>query len=654
MSHLACGLRGGGLIVGVFMAMIGAPTGAMAQLELRPLFGDGMVIQRDAAVPVRGTATPGAEVVVRLGASERTARAGPDGRWAVHLPPRSAGGPYELEVRAGTERIEVRNVLVGDVWIASGQSNMEWTVADSRDAAREIASADDGAIRQFRVPRSWSYDPATELVGGQWEVSDSAHVGAHSAVAYFFARSIRAHVDVPIGIIDNSWGGARIEPYMSGRSVGLDDGGLRKLVEDQRARDEALRDSLKSRIGALPDADLGTVNGEPIWADPALDDGDWSVIPVPGLWEAAGYAGLDGVAWYRHAFELTAAEAASPVALGLGMIDDSDITWVNGREVGRTEQAWSQVRGYAVPAGVLHAGVNTVVVRVEDTGGGGGIHGDPASLYVETAAGRRPLAGDWRFRVGRVSMDGDGGKNQVPTLLYNRMVHPLTDVPIRGVLWYQGESNADGTDAVAYRDQFMAMIRDWRAAWGQADLPFLWVQLANYMAPAEAPVPSDWAVLRESQGAALALPNTAQVVAIDLGEADDIHPRNKQDVGQRLARAARAIAYGEEMVYSGPTYRSHRVRDGRVEIDFDHMGGGLVARDGPELRGFAVAGADGRFVWADARIEAGRVVVWSPRVSEPVAVRYAWADNPEGANLYNADGLPAAPFRTDRPGQSER
>ena len=631
------------------VGVIGVASRVSAQLDVAPIVGDHMVLQREARVPIRGTGVPGAAVTVRLGDRvEVRARAGEDGRWSALLPPLQAGGPYDLTVRSGDREVVIRDVLVGDVWIASGQSNMEWPVGESSNAEAEIAAADDREIRQYRVPRSWSETPESELAGGAWQVSDAAHVGGQSAVAYFFSRSLREHLDVPIGIIDNSWGGARIEPFMSAAALGLDRRATEELFRAQAAQEASLLETLRRRIGDLPDQDSGLVDGRAVWANPDLDDGDWAAIRVPGPWEAQGYPGLDGVAWYRHTFDLSAEEAGRPLELGAGMVDDADITWVNGREVGRTG-GWNEPRRYRVPSELLRPGANTLTVRVEDTGGGGGIHGDPDLLYVESGGVRRPLAGDWQFRVGRVALDVGSNKNQVPTVLYNRMVHPLVTYPVAGFIWYQGESNAYPQEAYEYRHRFRSMIRDWREAWGRGDLPFLWVQLANFMEPGDGTAPSDWAMLRESQSAALALPNTAQAIAIDVGEAGDIHPRNKQDVGERLARAARAVAYGQDVVYSGPVYRSHVVRaDGRIEIELDHVGGGLVARGGQELGGFAIADGAGRFVPAQARIDGDQVVVWSPEVARPTEVRYAWADNPVGANLYNAEGLPATPFRTDR------
>jgi sialate O-acetylesterase len=631
------------------MAVIGAASRVSAQLSVAQIVGDHMVIQREARVPIRGEGSPGAGVTVRLGdRAEVSARVRDDGRWSALLPELQAGGPYVLTVRSGDQEIVIEDVMVGDVWIASGQSNMEWPVGQSRNAEAEIAAADDPAIRQYRVPRSWSETPQPDLVGGEWQVSDATHVGSQSAVAYFFARSLREHVDVPIGIIDNSWGGARIEPFMSAAALGLDQRATAEMFRVQAAYDARLLETLRRRIGDLPDEDPGLVDGRAVWADSDLDDSDWAPIRVPGLWEDQGYPGLDGVVWYRRTFELSPEEAGSPLELGVGMVDDADITWVNGQEVGRTD-GYNRPRRYSVPAALLRSGTNTLVVRAQDTGGGGGIHGDPGLLYLESGGARRSLAGDWRFRVGQVSLDTNSQKNQVPMVLYNQMVHPLVTYPVAGFIWYQGESNAYPQEAYEYRRRFRAMIRDWREAWGRGDLPFLWVQLANFMEPGDGTTPSDWAMLRESQTAALTLSKTAQALAIDIGEAGDIHPRNKQDVGDRLARAARAVAYGQEVVYSGPVYRSHVVRpDGRIAVEFDHVGGGLVARDGPDVGGFAVAGPEGRFVPARARIEGNRVVVWSAEVSRPTEVRYAWADNPVGANLYNAEGLPATPFRTDR------
>ncbi|MFC2086024.1 sialate O-acetylesterase, partial [Bacteroidota bacterium] len=455
-------------------------------------------------------------------------------------------------------------------------------------------------------------------------------------------------IDVPIGLINTTWGGSRLEPWMNAESLGLDEAAVAKIRSDVDAWEESIRQELESRIGELPEEDRGYENGVAIWASPDLDDTGWNLIEVPGTWEQGGYPGMDGIGWYRTTFELSEDEAANGVILGVGMIDDSDVTWVNGHRVGGMEMAYNRPREYDVAAEALRTGTNVVSIWVEDTGGGGGIYGDPSLLFLDVGRERLSLAGTWKFEVGRIDVNLEGFNNQVPTLLYNKMIYPIIDYPIVGALWYQGESNAGPEDAFEYRSLFKTMISQWREDWGIGDFPFLFVQLANYMEARDQPVESNWALLRESQGEALSLPNTAQAVTIDIGEAADIHPRNKKDVGLRLALAARSVYYNEEVVYSGPVQRSYTVQDGKVYIEFDHIGEGLELRDVPEgISGFAVAGPDSQFVWANSVLDGDKVVVWNDTVADPVAVRYAWADNPLGANLYNTAGLPASPFRTD-------
>ena len=628
----------------VVAVLVGLPLQSHAQVRLSRLFSDGLVLQCDTHVPVWGWADPGDQVVVTMDGVDYSAVADSSGAWMVRLAPMTAGGPHAMAIRGGGVELQVRDIMIGDVWLASGQSNMEWVV---QDAAGNPAP--DPAIRHFKVPRSWAYQEEDSLAGGAWEPADAEHVGTFTAVGYYFARELREHVGVPVGIINSSWGGSRIEPWMSQDALGMDEGDFDQIRATEVARQAAIRERVQARIGTVPDQDAGLVDGAALWAAPDFDDSDWFTVPVPSNWETAGFDGMDGVAWYRTRFELTEDETKRGVKLGLGMIDDSDITWVNGVEVGRMDNAWNRARLYEVPSRVLKVGENVISVRVEDFQGGGGIAGPRETVFVDVDGDRRQLPDQWRFMVGRVSLDSDGNKNQVPTLLWNKMIHPLLQSPIKGFIWYQGESNADRmADALAYAELFSGMIQSWREEWQQGDLPFFWAQLASFMAVDDDPsAESNWAVLREAQSAALALPNTGQAILIDIGEADDIHPRNKQDVGRRLALAARKIAYGEDLVYAGPAFRECEFREGRAAVSFDHVGSGLIARGG-ELRGFALAGADKRFVWADARIDGDRVIVWSDSVADPVAVRYAWANNPPAANLYNVEGLPAGPFRSDR------
>ena len=367
---------------------------------------------------------------------------------------------------------------------------------------------------------------------------------------------------------------------------------------------------------------------------------------------------MDGVAWYRTTFALSAQEAAAGVTLGLGMIDDSDEAWVNGQRVGATVNRWNAPRRYPVAAQALRAGINHLAVRVTDSGGGGGIHvtdgdqdnhGDDDLLYVQPqGAVRRVLPDRWKFRPAAVTLAMQDDKNQVDTLLFNQMIHPLQPYPLRGVIWYQGEANATIADAFAYRDRFAALIGQWRTQWQAPRLPFLWVQLANFRSGVDTASESPWALLRESQSSTLALPATAQAVAIDIGEPEDLHPRNKQEVGRRLALAARHVAYGESLLFSGPVYRAAEFEGRSARIAFDTQGSALAARGGGQtVHGFELAGDDRRFHPARAEIAGDGVIVTSGAVAQPKAVRYAWRDNPADADLTNREGLPASPFRTD-------
>lgn len=629
-------------------------------VELPLLFSDGAVLQRDKPLPVWGWATPGAKIEVAFDGRRATATASGDGAWRVELPAHAAGGPYELTIREnGDEAARVRDLLVGDVWLASGQSNMEWPVAQAQDAEAEIARAGDAGIRHFKVPKSWSEKPESRLAGGEWQAASPQTVGEFSAVAYSFARELRARDrSVPIGIIDSTWGGSRIEAWMDAASLGVDAQAMAARMRAVRASEERALAEMRQRLARWPaDPD------DSAWMRADLDDSDWDALPVPALWESVGYK-MDGVAWYRTGFELSAEEAAAGVTLGLGMIDDSDETWVNGRRVGATENRWNLPRVYPVAPDALRAGINRIAVRVTDTGGGGGLHdtqADPVRPveggrpYVQLRDGaRRPLPDRWQFRPAAVTVAMDDDKNQIDTLLFNRMIHPLQPYPLRGVIWYQGEANANARDdAHRYRDQFAALIGQWRTQWQAPQLPFLWVQLASFDSGADQRAPdgtvleSPWAILRESQSATLELPATAQVVTIDIGDAHDIHPRNKQEVGRRLALAARHVAYGQSLVFSGPVFRDVRFDGGSARVRFDLQDSSLAVRGGgTRVHGFEIAGANRRFVPAQARIEGDAVSVSAAGVAQPVAVRYAWRDNAEDANLANAEGLPASPFRT--------
>ncbi len=615
-------------------------------VELPRVFGDGMVLQRDQPLPVWGRAEAGAQVRVQIAGQSASTRADRDGVWRVTLAPLPAGGPHVLRVDDGRAPAVLDDVLVGDVWLASGQSNMEWPIEQSADADAQIASATDPLIRHFKIPKSWSGAPEWQLAGGDWEAASPQVAARFSAVAHQFARELRRSTGVSIGIVDSTWGGSSIEAWTDAATQGLDPAAQAAQAEALRRSDaQALAQTRRNlaRWTDLPADDSG-------WQAADLDAGAWVPISVPVLWEKVGWNGLDGVAWYRTTFTLSAAEARAGVLLGVGRIDDSDVTWVNGVEVGQTRMAYDTPRRYPVPAGALRAGVNHVAVRVTDTGGGGGIDGKPGELFVQPqGAAPRALDGAWTFRVAEaatVALIDD--KNQHPALLYNAMIHPLQPYAIRGVIWYQGESNANTVaQAAAYRTQFPALIEQWRTQWDASRLPFLWVQLASFSSGSDAGDSSPWALLREAQTATLALPATAQAVTIDIGDAHDIHPRNKREVGRRLALGARAVAYGEPVQWRGPVFVGATFADHAAQVRFDSATGLAVRGGGRDLQGFTVAGADRVFHPAQATLVGDMVVARSTSVPAPVAVRHAWRDEAGAADLVDGEGLPAGPFRSD-------
>lgn len=629
----------------------GASYAVGATLELARLLSDGAVLQRGEKIPVWGWADAGQAVTVVIGDYTGKTVASAEGKWKLLLPPMKAGGPYEMDVSAGGERLLVKDILIGEVWICSGQSNMQWPVVRASNAEFELATANWPEIRQFEVPNQVSTVPLDRLEEGEWLPATSEHVGAFTAVGYFFGRELFKRLQVPIGLVNTSWGGTIVETWTSPESIKtiqryqevVDELQSTDLAAIERKHLEQIQELLG---GPVPETDPGMREGEPIWAGTQVDRSDWKQMEVPGLWESRGLDGIDGVIWFSRDFQLTRQQASEGVTIHLGAIDDADITWVNGQKVG-SMNTYNEPRAYRVTSDYLREGSNLLVVRVTDTGGGGGIAGDPEQLFVQTKSSRIPLSGTWVFKVGKVRIRSALGPNSKPTLLYNAMVNPLIPYAFRGAIWYQGESNAG--EAYEYRDHFPLMIRDWRQKWDKGDFPFLFVQLANFMKPADEPLDSAWAELREAQTMTLSLPNTAQAIIIDLGEADDIHPTNKQDVGYRLSLGARQVAYGENLESSGPMYHSMIVEGNKARIRFRGAGRGIITRSGSgPVKGFALAGSDRKFYWAECRI-VGRneVEVHSDKVPEPIAVRYAWADNPDTANLYNMEGLPACPFRTD-------
>ncbi|HEX3905768.1 MAG TPA: sialate O-acetylesterase [Polyangia bacterium] len=656
-----------GLLASACVAFVCGISAAHAAVTPNPLFADHAVLQQATKVPVWGTAAPGEAVTVEIAGQSASTTAGADGKWLVRLAPLRAGGPFTLAI-SGTNKVVLTDILVGEVWVAGGQSNMERQLGlrvgqqPIVDWEKEVAAADHPQIRHFGVAQEKSLTPLT-TVKGQWSVCTPEAVKDFTAIGYFFGRDLQAARHVPVGLIHASWGGTPAEAWTSEAGLrSLPDfadtsGQLKMLLADPVAARRQYEARLETWFIAN---DSGSAEGRS-WRDPALDAGDWKTMTLPTLWEDAGEPDLNGVVWFRKTLELPAGAATATAELDLGMVDDIDTTWVNGVKLGSTF-GYNVVRKYPVPVGALKPGRNVIVVRVLDTGGGGGIWGDQklqlvfkdkapeglrtASLGPAPAAAPvlQPVAlsGPWRYRIGMKLEDapppptGVTGDVMTPTVLYNGMIAPLLPYAIRGVIWYQGEANVRREQQ--YRSLFPATIADWRQAWGQ-DLPFLFVQIAPFreMTPE----------LREAQLLTWQhTPKTAMVVTTDCGDANDIHPPHKQPVGARLALAARALAYGERIEYSGPVFDAVKVQGGKATLRFTHLGGGLVAKGGGALKGFTVAGADKVFHPAHAEIRGKTLVVTSDAVPQPAAVRYGWANVPDG-NLFNKAGLPASPFTTD-------
>lgn len=612
---------------------------------LSSLLSDGMVLQRKAAIRLGGGTEPGRPVRVSFQGRTFETVADDRGRWAVAIDGLREGGPFEMVIAADEERV-IRDVLVGDVWVLGGQSNMELPVRRTLDRlADEVRDVHLPFIRQFNVPQVYHFHgPQDTVRGGRWIAAAGDGVLDFSAVGFFFARRIHERYGVPVGLIMAAVGGTPIEAWMREetlRRIGGYDGELDMLKNDAWVAGVQAQDASRSEAWyrTLNERDAGTAQG---WHRENIRDSDWPVRSIPGSWRGSDLDGLFGAVWFRREFHLPAELAGREAKLMLGTIVDADDTYVNGVPVGTTAYRYPP-RRYAIPAGVLKAGRNVIAVRVLTTHNTGEFVPDmPYKLLVD---GREiDLAGDWRYRIGaRVErLEPQTFFQYKPAGLYNGMIAPLRGVAMTGVLWYQGESNA-GRPA-GYRRLFREMVRDWRETWGIGDFPFLFVQLANFD-PGD-PDPASWAPIREEQRLSLEVPNTAMAVAIDCGEYNDLHPQDKKTVGERLALCARRLAYGEDLVYSGPLFRRVERLSGSLRVAFDHTGSGLAAKGG-ELGGFEVCGADGRWVPARAVIDGDAVIVSSPEVPEPVHVRYAWRNHPGDANLYNREGLPASPFSSE-------
>jgi len=618
-----------------------------SSIHLPGVFGDNMVLQRGIAVPVWGRADPGAGIIGKIGNSVSAGKADGEGKWMLHFPKMAAGGPYTLEIaeqgKPGT-RVQFKNILIGDVWVASGQSNMEWQVQQAKNAGQEISEAVYPEIRCLIVDHDKRVTPQTDIMTRGWEACDTNSAKRWSAVAYFFARKIHGDQHVPIGIIQTTWGGTPIQAWTS----------REKLVSSPITRDGIRATDTLSESTFLQDS----INTDHFWdvinhpqnrSDkvipmPGYNDSGWARVEMPRTLDHFGIGSYEGIMWLRKKVALPDGFAGKSLVLALGHPGMVYSLYFNGVEICKNVWNASPRHSYPIPADLLRKGENTVAIRMAMLWGGGGLEPPAEGIYIGDGDARISLAGEWRYNKDLEPAAPVHNYQNYPTVLFNAMVNPLIPYGIKGFIWYQGEANA--SEAYNYRNLFPMMIADWRDRWNRGDLPFLFAQLANFMGRKPIPSESAWAELREAQAMTLSLPRTAMACTIDIGDGATIHPTDKQDVGLRLALGAENLVYGRHGIASGPTYESSKIRGERVLIRFSNTASGLKARDGQRVTGFAIAGADRQWHWAQADIDGNGVIVHCDQVAKPVAVRYAWADNPD-CNLINAEGLPAVPFRTD-------
>jgi sialate O-acetylesterase len=627
------------LIIAVFSISL-----TEAKIKLPALVSDGMILQRNQKLKIWGYADAGEKVSVKFLNASYTTSADKNGNWNIMLPELKAGGPFVMNIN----EITIKNILIGDVWVASGQSNMELPMRRLKPLyGNEIKNANNQNIRFFTVPQKYNFKtPQTELDGGKWEATDPQTILNFSGVAYFFAKELNEKNKVPVGIIHTSLGGSPVQAWMDENSLKnypeyLEEAKKWRNDDLIRSTESGEQAAGKAWYSELDQADSGLKQH---WEKSDLDDSGWKTMTVPGSWEDQE-GSFDGTVWLRKEIILPEGSAAQSAFLNLGRIKDADVTYINGVKVGNVTYEYPP-RWYDIPAGVLKEGKNIIAVRVTNGSGKGQFIADKP-YYLEIGNRKIDLKGQWKYSVGAKMAKMAPGQTFIrwkPTGLYNSMINPLIDYKIKGFIWYQGESNTGKPEE--YGDLLTTMITDWRTKWNEENAPFLIVQLANFMESKSQPVESNWAELRDQQRmVSLMVPNTGLVVSIDVGEWNDIHPLNKKAIGDRLALQAFRIADKKDIISDGPVYQSMKTEGSKIILSFkpgtDHLA------EASDLKGFAIRGQDGQYRWAKAKTQGNKIIVWNDQVSNPIAVRYDWADNPDG-NLKNTAGLPASPFTTEK------
>ncbi|MHC4884557.1 MAG: sialate O-acetylesterase [Planctomycetota bacterium] len=626
-------------------------------MKLTPLLTDHAVLQRHQTIPVWGwSEKPYTRLRASLGTSKAVGISAGDGRFLLRLPALDAGGPYTLRVETfdGEEEIEVQDILIGEVWLASGQSNMQWDMASSQ-YTEEIRAANPSQIRMINVRQRADLAPQSTVLG-EWELSSPESVGTFSAAATFFGNRLQDELNVPVGIIHSSWGGSFIETWISRERL------LRNPLTEAWVRNYEIHAHSQEGWEDTPEnhypADPGNTGLDQGWHQLEFDDSAWEAMPLPCYWQEQDH-NYSAVIWFRKRIALPQSMVGQELTLDLGAVDKHDITYANGVEIGRTGEGFNvsvhdMPRTYTIPAELTQSGEVVVAVRAYSFIYGGGMTGPAEAMTLAAAEPGQglPLAGDWRFKVehnfGFIETAAKGmghGTHNSPAMCYENMIRPLLPVEIAGAIWYQGESNAD--DAARYESLLKDLIEDWRFQFGCGDFPFGIVQLTNFREPSPFQAESTWAPLREAQQNALTLPHTGLAVILDSGEAGDIHPRDKKTVGQRLAQWALAQVYGRDLIPSAPLYDGFRIEGKAIRILFRHAEGGLALKSGDRVNTLYIADKGGSFQPAQSAIEGSSLLVWSDDVPAPTAVRYAWSDNPEEANLVNAIRYPAGTFSTE-------
>ncbi|HET8828094.1 MAG TPA: sialate O-acetylesterase [Pelobium sp.] len=627
---------------------------AFADVKLPALVSDGMVLQRNTKIIIWGWADVGEKISITFKGKTYQTQTLATKKWSLSLPEIPAGGPFVMTVK-GNNTITIKDILVGDVWLASGQSNMEFEMFKAQDLyADEISNAYNPNIRQFEVIKRFSFIAPLDDVKSEagWQQVMPQNVLNFTAVGYFFAKNLYQKYKVPIGIINATWGGTPAEAWVSEEGLQSFDNYttiLNRLKNPETLETVKLNDknAVEAWYQSIKDSDQGLFKNGNNWGNSNHFNEEWSTTKVPSFWRDSILKDVEaGVVWYQRKFTVPKDLAGKKAVLYLGNIYNQDSTWINGVHIGNTQDK-HKPRVYNVKSGVLKSGENSITIRVLASASPPGfVKEKPYKLVIDDK--EIDLQGVWKYHLGVAVKPMPSTTNLAyqPAVLYKGMIKPMLPVAFKGVIWYQGEANTGRAEE--YSSLFPALITDWRKQFHQPSLPFLFVQLPNYLAVKPQPSQSNWSELREAQLKTLSLPNTGMAVTYDLGEWNDIHPHRKKEVGERLAFVAQKVAYGnKEVIYTGPTYQSMEIKGNKIIIHFKNTESSLVSKDGQPLKYFAIAGADRKFVWANAQIVGNTVEVWNDNITTPVAVRYAWADNPDGANLFNRAGLPASPFRTD-------